>query len=97
MWLPSWGPVPGADRVGWPKANSIRVRYRRRAGAWPLTSVDAGPTPEGTLPAPPGGPLSTEDRGSAASTIAPSAARRQRDQPATRAKLTPDYSANQRR
>src|SRR5258708_38927669 len=88
----SGGGVRRGVRVGSPKANTIRVRYRRRAGGWRLSSVDAGTTPEGTLPAAPGGPLPNEARGFAASTIGPSAAWRQRDKRGPRSRRPRDSS-----
>src|SRR5260370_39224547 len=68
MCFRSWGPVPRADWGGPTKANLIRVRFLQRAGAWPLFSVDAGPTREGTPADAPGGPPPTEARGFGAST-----------------------------
>src|SRR5258708_12274912 len=79
MCFPSWVPCLGAGRGSSPEVNLIRVRFLRRAGAWLLTSVDAAPTREGTLPAAPGGRLPTEAQVSAASTINPWAMLQQRD------------------
>src|SRR5260370_42223764 len=59
------------------RINSIRVRYRRRAGASPLSSVDAAPTREGTRQGAPGDQIRSEARQFAASTIGPTAAWRQ--------------------
>src|SRR6266446_1061594 len=97
MCFPSWGPVPRAERAGSQQTNSIRVRYRPRAGAWPLSSVDAGPIREGTQPGVPGDPLPTEARGFAASTIGPSEEWPQRDKKDPLPQILRDSSDSRRR
>src|SRR5260370_32526104 len=95
--FPVMGPVRGAAWGGPPKANSIRVRFLQRAGAWPLLSVDAGPTREGTPTDAPGGPPPTEARGFAASTIGPWAAWRQQDKKIHHSKRSRESSDSHRR
>src|SRR6266849_446900 len=92
-----YDPIPRPDRTETHQTSSSRVRCRRRAGAWPLPSVDAEPTREGKLPDAPGGPLPTEARGFAASTIGPSAASRQRDKRVPEARRLGDSSGSPRR
>src|SRR2546426_9718275 len=78
-------------------ASSIRARCHQRAGAWPLTSVDAGPIREGTPPGVPGDPLPTEARGFAASTIGPSEEWPQRDKKDPLPQILRDSSDSRRR
>src|SRR6266480_2891622 len=79
------------------QTNSGHVHYHQHVGAWPLTSVDAGPTRGGTLPGAPGGPPPTEAPGFAASTIGPSAAWRQRDKRVPQVRRLGDSSDSRRR
>src|SRR5258708_38152775 len=97
MSSPAGVPVPPADRGSSSEVNLIRVRFLRRAGAWLLTSVDAAPTREGTLPAAPGGRLPTEAQVSAASTINPWAMLQQRDKKDPRPRSLRDSLDSRRR